>query len=205
MSLKDLKNEFEKQFNTRLKDMFVGRKDVKVGKNKITIKKGEFIASVDYTWLNNLNACGTVIVVRSPDLKYQLNAFNPPYKSNLPNAEYIYCISTMGEKDGCPLLPTTPEGIDKTCGLLLNRLKDVHLPVIFNLLDLNENLISDVINAPKFYSFPFLIIILAMKENNIPKEGVDESVIMHEQTLGFSNDKIVKMEFNKELFRQYSN
>lgn len=102
------------------------------------------------------------------------------------------------------MLPTTQQGIDKTCDLLLSRLKDIHLPAIFNLLDVSEKLISDVVRTPKYYSYPFLIIMLAMKNNKISKERVDAQLIMGEQTLGFSNDNVVKMEFNNDVFRQYS-
>jgi hypothetical protein len=51
-------------------------------------------------------------------------------------------MSTMGEKDGCPLLPSTEDGIEKTCRLLLDRLKNAQLPAVFNLLDVNEDLVG---------------------------------------------------------------
>ncbi|EJN4817550.1 hypothetical protein NP998_004294, partial [Salmonella enterica] len=48
MSLKELRNEFEKRFNVYLKNIFDGQKNVKVGKNKITIKKDKSIACIDF-------------------------------------------------------------------------------------------------------------------------------------------------------------
>lgn len=203
MSLKEKRCEFEGQFTLALKSEFYGMKNIKIKNNKLIIRDAGFVASVDYLYLNNLNAYGTIIVVRSPFLTAQVSEFQPPYKSNLPNPEYIYCMSSMGEKDGCPLLPTTQQGIDKTCDLFIDRLKDIHLPVIFNILDVSEKLIIDVVRTPKYYSYPFLIIMLAMRNNKISKESVDAQLIMGEQTLGFSNDKVVKMEFNNDVFRQY--
>ena len=124
MSLKEVRNNFERQFNLLLKEAFNEQENVNIGKNKITIKKDDAVASIDFIYLNNLNAYGTIIVVKSPVIKLELGAFNPPYKSNLPNEDYIFCMSTMGVKDGCPLLPTTEDGINRTCDLLIDRLKN---------------------------------------------------------------------------------
>ncbi|EDH5740279.1 hypothetical protein I3A77_23590, partial [Salmonella enterica] len=192
MSLKELRNEFEKRFNVYLKNIFDGQKNVKVGKNKITIKKDKSIACIDFTYLNNLHAYGTIIVVKSPTIKSELDRFCPPYKSNLPNDEYIYCMSTMGEKDGCPLLPSTEDGIEKTCKLLLDRLKYAQLPAIVNLLDVNKDLVGDIISNPKCYSYPFLLILLAINRNGISKDDIDCDALLSEKTLGFNNEKDIK-------------
>lgn len=204
MSLKELRNEFEQRFNIYLKNTFAGQKNVKVGKNKVTIKKDKSTACIDFTYLNNLHAYGTIIVVKSPIMKSELDTFCPPYKSNLPNDEYIYCMSTMGEKDGCPLLPSTEDGIDKTCKLLLDRLKYAQLPAIVNLLDVNKDLVEDIINNPKYYSYPFLLILLAINKNGISKDDIDSDILFDEKILGFNNDKDIKLKFNRELFQIYS-
>ncbi|EDS4738644.1 hypothetical protein QDY32_004459 [Salmonella enterica] len=204
MSLKELKNNFERRFNICLKNTFGGQGNIKIGKNKVTIKKDESIANIDFVYLNNLNAYGTIIVVKSPVIKLDLKAFNPPYKSNLANEDYIFCMSTMGVKDGCPLLPTTENGINKTCELLVDRLKEIHLPNIINLLELDKNLVEDVINNPKCYSYPFLIVMLAMKKNNLSKIDVDRDKILNEKILGFNNDKDIKLKFNNDIFQEYS-
>lgn len=203
MSLKEVRNNFERQFNFLLKNAFNEQENFNIGKNKITIKKDDAVASVDFIYLNNLNAYGTIIVVKSPVLKLELEAFNPPYKSNLSNEDYIFCMSTMGVKDGCPLLPTTEDGINKTCELLIDRLKKIHFPNIINLLEVNKNLVEDVINNPQNYSYPFLIVMLAMKKNNLSKADVDRDKILNEKILGFNNDKDIKLKFNKDLFQKY--
>lgn len=203
MSLKELRYEFESRLDFYLKSMFDGQEGVKLGKNKVTIKKGKSTAHIDFVFLNNLHAYGAIIVVKSPTLKSELDTFHPPYKSNLPNDEYIYCMSTMGEKDGCPLLPSTEDGIEKTCRLLLDRLKNAQLPAVFNLLDVNEDLVGDIISHPKYYSYPFLLILLAIKRNNISKNDIDGDVFFSEKTLGFNSDKDIKLEFNKKIFQEY--
>lgn len=109
----------------------------------------------------------------------------------------------MGVKDGCPLLPTTEDGINKTCELLVDRLKEIHLPSIINLLELDKNLIEDVINNPKYYSYPFLIIMLAMKSNNLSKIDVDRDKILSENILGYNNDKDIKLKFNNDIFQEH--
>lgn len=93
MSLKEKRCEFEEQFTLALRIRFDGLKNIKVTNNKLTIRDGGFVASVDYLYLNNLKAYGTVIVVKSPFVTSQVCEFEPPYKSNLPNPEYIYCMS----------------------------------------------------------------------------------------------------------------
>lgn len=203
MSLKEVRNNFERQFNIVLKNAFDEQKNIKIGKNKVTIKKDDAVANIDFIYLNNLNAYGTIIVVKSPVLKLELEEFNPPYKSNLPNEDYIFCMSTMGVKDGCPLLPTTEDGINKTCELLIDRLKKIHLRNIISVLEVDKYLIEDVINNPKCYSYPFLIVMLAMKKNNLSKIDVDRDKILNEKILGFNNDKDIKLKFNKNIFQNY--
>ncbi|EMM4086347.1 hypothetical protein WAC87_004411 [Shigella flexneri] len=203
MLTKNLKSKFENHFNLCLKNSFSGQKHIKIGNNSITVKTDTVTARIDFTYLNNLRAYGTIIVVKSPKLTLDIDYFKPPYKSNLPNDEYVYCMSTMGEKDGCPLLPTTEDGIDKACDLFINRLNNTYLPTIFNLSEISKELVNDVIRNPKCYSYPFLIVLLAMNKNKLSRENVDSSVILNERMLGFSNDKEIKLRFNAELFNFY--
>lgn len=203
MLTKSFKSIFEKRFNLCLKSSFAEQKHLKIGKNNITVKTDTVTARIDFTYLNNLRAYGTVVVVKSPKLTLDIDCFKPPYKSNLPNAEYIYCMSTMGEKDGCPLLPTTEDGIDKTCNLFINKPNNIYLPTIFNLSEISKELVYDVIRNPKCYSYPFLIVLLAMNKNKLSRENVDSSIILNEKMLGFSSDKEIKLRFNAELFNLY--
>ncbi|MEP6931971.1 MAG: hypothetical protein ABI850_18250 [Flavobacterium sp.] len=198
---KELRDEFEKELQIYLKRELSDMPELKVTKNKISIthKKSGASAKIIFGYLANSNTYEIMIFIEHPELQQKISHITPPYPSNLLNPNFIYSMSTVSEKDACPLLPVTEKGVTNTCQLILSRIKNNYIPIIFNLFKITPELIDDVINRPKYYSYPFLLIFISMKNNCMTPDKVTIIKILSEETLGYSNDKQLKSDFNKQL------
>ena len=198
---KELRSNFEKKLQAFLKDGLSGYPAIKVTKNKVTLtqKESGAVASLHFEYLANSRAYETLMLVEHPTLQAELERINPPYPSNLPNPKLVYSMSTVSEKDACPLLPVTEQGIEHTCQLMLARLQDSYLPTLFNLLNISPELVADVISRPKYYSYPVPLIFFALKHNGVKPDEATVAQILSEQTLGYTNHQELKESFNKQL------
>ncbi|SFQ22070.1 hypothetical protein SAMN03159489_02826 [Pseudomonas sp. NFPP07] len=202
---KELRSNFEKRVQAFLTSELSGYSDIRVAKNKITIKqkKSGATATLHLEYLTNSRAYEIIVFVEHPALQSEIALIEPPYSSNLPGAKFVYSMSTVSERDACPLLPVTEKGIEDTCQVILSRIKNVYIPVVFNLFDVKLELIDDIISRPKYYSYPFLLILIAMKINNFrPDENV-VAKILSEDVLGYTSNKELKMTFNERRLADY--
>ncbi|TCN57601.1 hypothetical protein D0809_13535 [Flavobacterium circumlabens] len=202
---KELITNFEKEMWNYLKRELSDYPEIKVIKNKIFIthKDSEAFSTLSFQYLTNSNAYEIIHFVEHPVLQTEIHNIAPPYPSNLSNANFVYSMSTVSEKDGCIILPVTEKGIEYTCELILSRIKNIYLPIIFNLFNINLKLIDNVLNKPKYYSYPFLLILIAMKNNNMKPEEIIITKILSEETLGYTNNKQLKKVFNQQQLAKY--
>lgn len=198
---KELRSNFEKALQLFLKSELSGYPGVKVNKNKVVVaqKESGAVATLHFEYLANTRAYEILIFVEHPALQAEIDQINPPYPSNLANPKFIYSLSTVSEKAACPLLPVTEQGIENTCQVILRQLQDVHLPILFNLFNVSPALVSDVIDRPKYYSYPVPLIFIALKTNKIKPDDETLAKIMSEQTLGYTGHQDLKESFNKQL------
>ncbi|PNG34338.1 MULTISPECIES: hypothetical protein [Pseudomonas] len=203
---KELRSNFEKALQLFLKSELSAYPGVKVTRNKVVIahKESGAVATLHFEYLANTRAYEIIIFVEHPALQAEIERISPPYPSNLANPKLLYCMSTVSEKDGCPLLPVTEQGIENTCQVILRRLQDVHLPILFNLFNVSPALVSDVIERPKYYAYPVPLIFIALKTNAIQPDDATLAKIMSEQTLGYTNNQELKASFNKQLLAALS-
>lgn len=180
-----MKSNFERKVQDFLKNELSDYPGIKVAKNKITIKQKDSgaTATLHFEYLANSRAYEIIIFVEHPVLQAEIALIEPPYPSNLPNASFVYSMSTVSEKDACPLLPVTEKGIEDTCQVILSRIKSIYMPVVFNLLEIKLELINDIINRPKYYSYPFPLILIAMKRNNFQPDKATIAKILSKEWL----------------------
>ncbi|QIH05206.1 MULTISPECIES: hypothetical protein [unclassified Pseudomonas] len=200
-NIKELRSHFEKALQGFLKSELAGYPGVKVTKNKIAVshKESGAVANLHFEYLANSRAYETIILVEHPTLQAELDSIGPPYPSNLPNAKFVYSMSTVSEDDACPLLPVTEQGIESTCQRLLRRLQETDLPIVSNLLNLGPGLVNDVIARPKYFSYPVPLIFIALRSNGMKPDADTLARILSEQTLGYTNHREQKDSFNKQL------
>ncbi|RXU66560.1 hypothetical protein CW358_11210 [Pseudomonas protegens] len=201
-----LRSHFEKALQLFLKSELAVYPGVKVTRNKVLItqKESGAVATLHFEYLANTRAYEIIIFVEHPALQAEIERISPPYRSNLANPKLLYCMSTVSEKDGCPLLPVTEQGIENTCQVILRQLQDVHLPALFNLFNVSPALVSDVIERPKYYAYPVSLIVIALKTNAIQPDDATLAKILSEQTLGYTNNQELKASFNKQLLAALS-
>ncbi|WP_414159234.1 hypothetical protein ACMGG8_04475 [Pseudomonas sp. BNK-45] len=201
-----LRSHFEKALQLFLKRELAGYPGVKVTRNKVLItqKESGAVATLHFEYLANTRAYEIIIFVEHPALQAEIERISPPYPSNLANPKLLYCMSTVSEKDGCPLLPVTEQGIENTCQVILRQLQDVHLPALFNLFNVSPALVSDVIERPKYYAYPVPLIFIALKTNAIQPDDATLAKILSEQTLGYTSHQELKESFNKQLLAALS-
>lgn len=203
INVKDLKKNFEKELLIYLKDKFKEISGVKVTKNKVTLKTPDAITSIDITFLDKSRAYAMVCLVQAMGINDEILQINPPYKSNLPNKDYTLCVSTFGVNDKCPILPTTDDGIKRTCETIFSIIKDEFLEISKNLIELSDGLLLDIRENPQVYSYPFLLACLAIKKNNL--ERVDWNYLLSDKLLGFLNEKELKLRFNADFAKSNFN
>jgi hypothetical protein len=201
-----LRSHFEKALQLFLKSELSAYPGVKVTRNKVLItqKESGAVATLHFEYLANTRAYEIIIFVEHPALQAEIERISPPYPSNLANPKWLYCMSTVSEKDGCPLLPVTEQGIENTCQVILRQLQDVHLPALFNLFNVSPALVSDVIERPKYYAYPVPLIFIALKTNAIQPDDETLAKILSEQTLGYTSHQELKESFNKQLLAALS-
>lgn len=201
-----LRSHFEKALQLFLKRELAVYPGVKVTRNKVLItqKESGAVATLHFEYLANTRAYEIIIFVEHPALQAEIERISPPYPSNLANPKLLYCMSTVSEKDGCPLLPVTEQGIENTCQVILRQLQDVHLPALFNLFNVSPALVSDVIERPKYYAYPVPLIFIALKTNAIQPDDATLAKILSEQTLGYTSHQELKESFNKQLLAALS-
>lgn len=138
--------------------------------------------------------------VRSSEIDTFIQHLSPPYPSNINNKDLIYFSHYGNEKNHSPfLLPITDKGREDTCNRIAETLCALFLARAYNIIDLNKNLLSDVIHNPSHYSYPALISLYAITTNNLDINAKYLAELLDEQTLGFNNNKEVKMHFNKKI------
>ncbi len=199
-SLKELRNTFENALKAHLKTELAGHPGLVVSKNKIVIKhRSGAVAILHFEYLANTRSYETLVYAEHPILQMELERIDPPYPSNLANAKLVYCMSTVSEREACPLLPVTEQGVERTCRSLLQRLLETDLPIISNLFDLSPRLVNDVLARPERYSYPVPIIHSALRSNGIRPDVDTVARILSEKTLGYTNHREQKDSFNRKL------
>ena len=185
----NLKLDFEKQLKEELTILLSSYKNINISSNEIEIKikktknnSAQGFIALDY--LVNAKGYALVMSVDSPEFQNFIKEVNPPYKSNLLT-EHTLAMTSSGEKNktfsptigGAVALPRTPDKIEETCQWICERITSIYLPRLFHLINFESELIQDILENPDHYSYPFPLILYAVRKNNLSINDVDEHLL----------------------------
>ncbi|BDR57674.1 hypothetical protein [Xylocopilactobacillus apicola] len=196
-----MKNDFEKELQIFLKEHLSVPADLKVNRHQVIIDdRSGTKAEINFTYLNISMEYSISMNVSSKRIQKFIEQIDPPYPSNISASNLVYYSYYLNEKQYFPLmLPTTEAGKKQTFENFLKVFQSIYIPRVFNLIELNEQLINDVKENPKHYSYPFLIGMAAANHNTSIKVDLEE--LLSKKYLGFENNLDLKMEFNRQLVR----
>lgn len=205
----DLRKIFEAELCSYFKVHFELDANVKILKNEIAIKKTKYnnaSGDVGFRFLNNAKGYILYAGVESPELEEFFNEISPPYRSNKPEG-VIYAMNTSMETGFKSFSPNLGGTVDlpknegerlKACEWIYQKVKDIYLPRVMNLIELNPKVIDDVLLFPDYYAYPFLTILYVVKKNKIPPSQLNMELIFSKKVVGSKS-------FDKELFNSYVN
>lgn len=169
-------------------------------------KKG-FKAQINLQYLSvGMEYAFSLFMIDTDTMSF-INQLEPPYPTNLANKEFVYSSYYTSENkcsDIFPiLLPKTEEGIERACHHILKFLNERFLQRVYHLVEVKNQLVDDIIENPKFYAFPFLTALYVITRNRLNKSDVDLESLLSEENLGFSNEKTLKISFNKAIAQRF--
>lgn len=198
---KELRDEFEKELQVFLKEKLAIYPHIKTNRNKIIIdnKKGTKI-EINFVYLNVSCEYAISMSINSSEINKFINQITPPYPSNIANNNLVYYSYFANEKKySSILLPRTDQGKENTYNRILEILKSIYLERAYNLIEVNNKLITNIIDNPKYYSYPFLISVYVIKHNKLSSDDINLEYLLSEKNLGFDNNKDLKISFNKKI------
>lgn len=201
--IKNVKTDFEKKLKAYLADRFAEQKDIKVLKNEILIEAENGQGIIRFRYLRNLQGYNLSESVSMPAIQDFFEKTSPPYKSNF-GTDFVLVMNTSMESKyrqfsptGAVSLPIDEEEQEKVCDYLYQKVKNIYLPRVRNLLQENEQVIEDVLRFPNYYKYPFLTILYIIEKNELKLEKNDWDTILSKRIMG--NKK-----FDQLLLEHYS-
>lgn len=202
----ELRKIFESELKDVLKNRFSGCKGMRVSKNEITVKLNGGEGRIGFRFLNNAQGYTLSESVVQPELRAYYNEVSSPYRPNFTTEFELVMNTSMetGFKSFSPNLGGTvdlPKNEDerlKACEWVYQKVKDIYLPRVINLMDLNSKVIDDVLLFPDYYAYPFLTVLYVIKKNKIHSSQLNMELIFSKKIVGSKS-------FDKELFNSYVN
>jgi hypothetical protein len=168
--------ELRKIFESELKDMFKSRlsdfKGMKFTKNEIAIKLNGGVGRIGFRFLNNAQGYTLSESVVQSELRAYYNEVCPPYRPNF-TTEFELVMNTSMETGFKSFSPNLGGTVDlpknegerlKACEWIYQKVKDIYLPRVINLIELKPKVIDDVLLFPGYYAYPFLTILYVIKK-----------------------------------------
>ncbi|MBF1214218.1 MAG: hypothetical protein HXM17_04880 [Fusobacterium periodonticum] len=200
---KNVKTDFEKKLKAYLADRFAEQKDIKVLKNEILIEAENGQGRIRFRYLRNLQGYSLSESVSMPAIQDFFEKTSPPYKPHF-GTDFVLVMNTSMESKykqfsptGTVSLPRDEEELDEVCDYFYQKIKDIYLPRIRNLLQENKQVIEDVLRFPNYYKYPFLTILYIIEKNELKLERKEWDAILSRRIMG--NKK-----FDQLLLERYS-
>ncbi|MCA8272686.1 hypothetical protein LGN17_09185 [Burkholderia sp. AU30280] len=181
----EVKGIFEKRLQETLGEN-VSESGIKVSKGEILVgREGAGNGRIGFRFLKNANGYILSAAADSPDLQEFYKNSNPPYKPKIPTG-LVLAMNTSMEVvksfspniGGAVDLPRNDMEIESTCRWICEKVVNVYLPRVINVVEIKSGLIRDVMDNPSYYSYPFLTIIFAAKRNGVGLDGLDVDYLM---------------------------
>ncbi len=202
----ELRKIFESELKDMLKSRFSDCKGMRFSKNEITIKLNGAEGWIGFRFLNNAQGYTLSESVAQPELRAYFNEISPAYRPNF-TTEYELAMNTSMETGFKSFSPNLGGTVDlakneverlKACEWIYQKVKDIYLPRVMNLIELNPKAINDVLLFPDYYAYPFLTILYVVKKNKIPPSQLNMERVFSKKVVGSKS-------FDKELFNSYVN
>ncbi|WP_143331077.1 hypothetical protein [Burkholderia aenigmatica] len=184
MSVK-LKNFFEKRLQETLSEN-IGESGVKVLRGEVLIgQEGEGSGRIGFRFLKNANGYILSASADSRELQDFYKNSNPPYKPKIPTGLVLAMNTSMEtvksfspNTGGAVDFPRNEMEVESTCRWICEKVANVYLPRVVDVVEVKPGLIRDVMENPGYYSYPFLTIVFAAKKNDIGVGELDVDFIL---------------------------
>ncbi|MGC3023588.1 hypothetical protein ACPUER_00275 [Burkholderia sp. DN3021] len=199
----ELKKIFEKRLQETLKEN-IGESGIKVSRSEIIVdREGVGNGRIGFRFLKNSNGYILSAAGDSSDLQGFYKNSNPPYKPKIPTG-LVFAMNTSMEKvksfspniGGAVDLPRDEVGIESTCRWMCEKVVNIYLPRVVNVVEVKSGLVWDVMDNPNYYSYPFLTIIFAAKRNGIGLDGLDVDYLLRGKVSGNKS-------FDENIMKRY--
>lgn len=199
----ELKKKFEKRLQEVIKEN-IREGGVKVSRGEVIVDR-ESVGNgrIGFRFLRNASGYILSAAADSPRLQGFYVSSNPPYKPKIPTG-LVMAMNTSMETvksfsrnvGGAVDLPRDEAEIESTCRWICERVAGIYLPRVINVIEVNSGLIRDVMDNPNYYSYPFLTIAFAAKENGISLGELDIDYLLGKKISG-------NRSFDQDVIKQY--
>ncbi|MBN3826831.1 hypothetical protein G3O00_24860 [Burkholderia sp. Ac-20384] len=181
----ELKKFFEKRLQETIREN-IGESGVKVSRGEILVgQEGEGSGRIGFRFLKNANGYILSAAADSRELQDFYKNSNPPYKPKIPTG-LVFAMNTSMETvksfspnvGGAVDLPRNEMEVESTCRWICEKVANIYLPRMVNVVGGKPGLIRDVMENPGYYSYPFLTIVFAAKKNGIGVGELDVDFIL---------------------------
>ncbi|MDN7876833.1 hypothetical protein [Burkholderia aenigmatica] len=184
MSLK-LKKFFEKRLQETLSEN-IGESGVKVLRGEVLIGQEEGRSGhIGFRFLKSANGYILSASADSRELQDFYKNSNPPYKPKIPTGLVLAMNTSMEtvksfspNTGGAVDFPRNEMEVESTCRWICEKVANVYLPRVIDVVEVKPGLIRDVMENPGYYSYPFLTIVFAAKKNDIAMGELDVDFIL---------------------------
>ncbi|MBN3842251.1 hypothetical protein [Burkholderia sp. Ac-20349] len=184
MSVK-LKKFFEKRLQETLSEN-ICESGVKVLRGEVLIGQEEGRSGrIGFRFLKSANGYILSASADSRELQDFYKNSNPPYKPKIPTGLVLAMNTSMEtvksfspNAGGAVDFPRNEMEVESTCRWICEKVANVYLPRVIDVVEVKPGLIRDVMENPGYYSYPFLTIVFAAKKNDIAMGELDVDFIL---------------------------
>ncbi|MCA8293745.1 hypothetical protein LGN19_08085 [Burkholderia sp. AU30198] len=181
--------ELKKIFEKRLQEVLtenICESGVKVSRGEILVgQEEEGRGRIGFRFLKNTNGYILSASADSRELQDFYKNSNPPYKSKIPTG-FVLAMNTSMETvklfspniGGAVDFPRNEMEVEPTCRWICEKVTNIYLPRVIDVVAGKPGLIRDVMENPGYYSYPFLTIVFAAKKNGIGLGELDVDFIL---------------------------
>ncbi|WP_175219946.1 MULTISPECIES: hypothetical protein [Burkholderia] len=181
--------ELKKIFEKRLQEVLtenICESGVKVSRGEILVgQEEESRGRIGFRFLKNANGYILSASADSRELQDFYKNSNPPYKSKIPTG-FVLAMNTSMETvklfspniGGAVDFPRNQMEVEPTCRWICEKVANIYLPRVIDVVGGKPGLIRDVMENPGYYSYPFLTIVFAAKKNGIGLGELDVDFIL---------------------------
>ncbi len=175
---------FERTLQERLRVSLAGQPRLVVRRNEVRVlasSSTDVAGTLALDHLTKSQSYALVAYAAEPAALRDLrHAASPPYASRLLT-EYAMAFTSSGERSrtfaptagGAVGVPRDAVGVTSTCDWIAERLIDIFIPRVLDLVDLRPGVVANVAENPDDYAWPVLTAVAAMRKHGMTRAEVD--------------------------------